>query len=54
MLEQGLASGMEYQTVKVAFNSQQNAEAIKDTIKNAFEMPNPLKRVVSIGIYCSR
>ena len=49
MLEQGLETGMEYQTVKIAFNSQQNAEAIKDTIKNAFEMPNPLKRVVSIG-----
>src|SRR3989304_5136319 len=49
MLEQGLETGMEYQTVKISFNSQQNAEAIKDTIKNAFEMPNPLKRVVSIG-----
>ena len=49
MLEQGLESGMEYQTVKIAFNSQQNEEAIKSAIKNAFEMPNPLKRVVSIG-----
>ncbi|MEK7788795.1 MAG: protein translocase subunit SecF, partial [Planctomycetota bacterium] len=49
MLEQGLETGMEYQTVKIAFNSQQNEEAIKSTIKNAFEMPNPLKRVVSIG-----
>ncbi|MBM2833825.1 MAG: hypothetical protein HW406_986, partial [Candidatus Brocadiaceae bacterium] len=49
MLEQGLESGTEYQTVKIALNSQQNEEAIKSTIKNAFEMPNPLKRVVSIG-----
>lgn len=49
ILEQGLESGMEYQTVKIALNSQQNEEAIKSTIKNAFEIPNPLKRVVSIG-----
>lgn len=49
MIEQGLESGMEYQTVKIAFNSKQNEEAIKSAIKNAFEMPNPLKRVVSIG-----
>jgi len=40
---------MEYQTVNISFNSQQNVEAVKSTIKNAFEMPNPLKRVVSIG-----
>jgi len=49
MLEQGLESGREYQTVKIAFNEQQNTETTQSTIKRAFEMPNPLKRVVSIG-----
>ena len=49
VLEQDLQAGMEYQTVKIAFNSLENVEAVKSTIKNAFEIPSPLKRIVSIG-----
>jgi protein-export membrane protein SecD/preprotein translocase SecF subunit len=48
VLEQGLEEGREYQTVKIVFNPQY-AETVKKAITHAFEMPNPLKRVVSIG-----
>ena len=48
ILEQGLEEGREYQTVNIVL-SPQNAETIEKTIKNAFEIPQPLKRVVSIG-----
>ncbi|MBE7445469.1 MAG: protein translocase subunit SecD [Planctomycetia bacterium] len=48
VLEQDLEEGREYQTVNIVLNLQ-NAEAIEKTIKSAFEIPNPLKRVVSIG-----
>ena len=48
ILEQGLEEGREYQTVNIVL-SPQNAETIEKTIKNAFEIPQPLKRLVSIG-----
>lgn len=48
VLEQGLEAGVEYQTVKIILNSQ-TAENVETTIKNAFEIPQPLKRIVSIG-----
>ncbi len=48
VLEEGLEEGREYQTVRIVFNPQ-NAETIEKTIKSAFEIPNPLKRIVSIG-----
>lgn len=48
VLEQGLDAGKEYQTVKIVLNAQ-NAETIEKTIKNAFEIPQPMKRIVSIG-----
>lgn len=48
ILEQGLEEGREYQTVKIVLGSQ-NAETVEKTIKSAFEIPQPLKRIVSIG-----
>jgi preprotein translocase SecF subunit len=48
VLEQGLEAGKEYQTVKIILNSQ-DAETVEKAIKNAFETPQPLKRIVSIG-----
>lgn len=47
-LEQGLEVGQEYQTVRIALNPR-NAETIEKTIKTAFEIPQPLKKIVSIG-----
>ena len=49
ILDKDLELGKEYQTVKIAFDAQQNAEVVKGNIKNAFEISNPLKRIVSIG-----
>ncbi len=49
IMEQDLQAGMEYQAVRIAFNPHENVEAVKSTIKNAFEIPSPLKRIVSIG-----
>ncbi|TVM03847.1 MAG: hypothetical protein CV087_02990 [Candidatus Brocadia sp. WS118] len=48
ILEQGLEDGKEYQTVKIDLPSQKT-ETIERTIQSAFEMPQPLKRIVSIG-----
>lgn len=48
VLEQGLESGKEYQTVKISLPSQKT-EMIEETIQNAFEIPQPLKRIISIG-----
>ncbi|MCF6156522.1 MAG: protein translocase subunit SecD [Candidatus Brocadia sp.] len=48
ILEQGLEKGREYQAVKIVLGSQ-NAETVEKTIKGAFEIPQPLKRIVSIG-----
>lgn len=48
ILDEGLEEGQEYQAVSVVFNAQ-DAEAIKKTLINAFEIPQPLKRIVSIG-----
>ncbi|MBV6518118.1 MAG: hypothetical protein DCC43_05950 [Candidatus Brocadia sp.] len=48
ILEQGLEPGKEYQTVKIVLPSQKTA-AIESTIQNAFEISQPLKRIVSIG-----
>ncbi|HHT9129366.1 MAG TPA: protein translocase subunit SecD [Candidatus Brocadiaceae bacterium] len=48
VLEQGLEVGREYQTVRIALNPH-NAETIEKTLKTAFEIPQPLKRIVSIG-----
>lgn len=47
-IEQELEKGREYQTVKLALDTQ-DTNAAKQSIKAAFEMPNPLKRIVSIG-----
>lgn len=48
ILEQGLEEGREYQTVRIVLNSQ-DAETAEKAIQNAFEIPQPLKRIVSIG-----
>lgn len=48
ILEHGLEEGREYQTVRIILNTE-NAETVENVIKNAFEIPQPLKRVVSIG-----
>ncbi len=48
ILEQGLEEGREYQTVRIVLNSE-NIETVEKTIENAFEIPQPLKRIVSIG-----
>ncbi|WP_347273803.1 protein translocase subunit SecD [Candidatus Kuenenia sp.] len=49
LLAENLAMDKEYQTVTLAFNEQQNVGAAKEAIQKAFVVPNPLKRVVSIG-----
>lgn len=49
ILEQGLDEGREYQTVNLILNKQ-NKETVEKTLKGAFdEIPQPLKRIVSIG-----
>ncbi len=48
VLEQGLEAGVEYQTVKIILDSQDQG-TVEKTIKNAFEIPQPMKRIVSIG-----
>ncbi|MFO0792674.1 MAG: protein translocase subunit SecD [Candidatus Brocadiaceae bacterium] len=48
VLEQDLETGREYQAVKLAFNPR-DVDTAKQSIKSAFEIPNPLKRIVSIG-----
>ncbi|MEK7289705.1 MAG: protein translocase subunit SecD [Planctomycetota bacterium] len=48
VLESNLDEGREYQTVKVVLNVD-NKEAAKTAIKSAFEIPQPIKRIVSIG-----
>ncbi|TVM01456.1 MAG: hypothetical protein CV080_04570 [Candidatus Kuenenia stuttgartiensis] len=49
LLTENLAMDKEYQTVALSFNEQQNVGAAKEAIQKAFIVPNPLKRVVSIG-----
>ncbi len=48
VLEQDLETGREYQAVKLVFNPR-DVDTAKQSIKSAFEIPNPLKRIVSIG-----
>ncbi len=47
-LEEGLEAGREYQAVKIVLKDT-NIEPVKKTIASAFEIPQPLKRIVSIG-----
>lgn len=48
VLEGGLEEGREYQTVKIVLDDE-NKEAVKTAIKSAFEIPQSIKRIVSIG-----
>lgn len=48
ILEQGLEEGREYKSVEIALNPR-NTETAEKAIKSAFEISQPLKRIVSIG-----
>ncbi|MCF6158205.1 MAG: protein translocase subunit SecD [wastewater metagenome] len=48
ILETGLEEGREYQTVNLVLGTQ-NVETVEETLQKAFEIPQPLKRIVSIG-----
>ena len=48
VLEGGLEEGREYQTVKIVLDDE-NKEAVKTAIQSAFEIPQSIKRIVSIG-----
>ncbi|MDR4508220.1 MAG: protein translocase subunit SecD [Candidatus Brocadiaceae bacterium] len=49
VLEGDLEAGREYQSVQIAMADQQDVKTIKSAIAGAFEISNPLKRIVSIG-----
>lgn len=49
ILEKDLEAGKEYQAVKLVLGDRERAEDMESALKSAFEIPNPLKRVVSIG-----
>lgn len=49
VLEQDLETGLEYQTVNITLNAQQDIKGLEQTVKSAFEIVNPFKRIVSIG-----
>ncbi|MGQ3685641.1 MAG: protein translocase subunit SecD [Candidatus Loosdrechtia sp.] len=48
ILEQGLEEGREYKAVHLILDTQKS-ETVKKTLMDAFEIPQPLKRIVSIG-----
>lgn len=48
ILEQDLEAGKDYKTVKINLPPQ-GTDTAEKTIQNAFEMPQPIKRIVSIG-----
>lgn len=48
IFDQGLEEGREYQAVNLILDAQ-NVETAQKTLVSAFEIPQPLKRIVSIG-----
>lgn len=49
ILEKDLAAGLEYQTVNITLKALQDVNGLEQTMKGAFEIANPFKRIVSIG-----